>query len=49
VGLHIHHHKSFGADTIGQTMADVPSGLILTPNHETKDTKKESSAGNSLH
>jgi hypothetical protein len=25
--LHIHHHPSSGAGTIGQTVADVPSGL----------------------
>jgi hypothetical protein len=29
--LHIHHHLSSGAGTIGQLVADVPSGLSLTP------------------
>jgi hypothetical protein len=29
--LHIHHHLSSGAGTTGQTGADVPSGLSLTP------------------
>jgi hypothetical protein len=32
---HHHHHLSSGASTIGQTMADVPSGLGLTPPQET--------------
>jgi hypothetical protein len=30
------HHMSSGAGTIGQLVADVPSGLSLTPNQETK-------------
>jgi hypothetical protein len=30
------HHLSFGAGTIGQTMAAVPSGLSLTPTREAK-------------
>jgi hypothetical protein len=34
--LHIHHHLSSGAVTTGQTVADVPSGLSLTPPQETK-------------
>jgi hypothetical protein len=34
--LHIHHHLSSGAGTIGQTVADVPSGPSLTPPQETK-------------
>jgi hypothetical protein len=34
--LHIHHHLSSGAGTIGQLVADVPSGLSLTPPQETK-------------
>jgi hypothetical protein len=34
--LHIHHHLSFGAGTIGQTVAAVPSGLRLTPTQDTK-------------
>jgi hypothetical protein len=33
--LHIHHHLSSGAGTIGQLVADVPSGLSLTPFQET--------------
>jgi hypothetical protein len=33
--LHI-HHLSFGAGTIGEIEADVPSGLSLTPPQETK-------------
>jgi hypothetical protein len=36
--LHFHHHVSSGAGTIGQLVADVPSGLSLTPTHETKKT-----------
>jgi hypothetical protein len=34
--LHNHHHLSSGAGTIGQIVADVPSGLRLTPHQETK-------------
>jgi hypothetical protein len=34
--LHIHHHLSSGAGTTGQTVADVPSELSLTPPKETK-------------
>jgi hypothetical protein len=33
---HHHHHLSSGAGTIDQTVADVPSGLSLTPAQETK-------------
>jgi hypothetical protein len=33
--LHIHDHLSSGAGTIGQLVADVPSGLSLTPPQET--------------
>jgi hypothetical protein len=33
--VHIHHLSS-GAGTIGQLVADVPSGLSLTPSQETK-------------
>jgi hypothetical protein len=33
--LHIHHHLLSGAGMIGQIVADVPSGLILTPPKET--------------
>jgi hypothetical protein len=32
--LHIHHLPP-GAGTVGQTVADVPSGLSLTPLQET--------------
>jgi hypothetical protein len=32
--LHIHHHLSSRAGTIGQLVADVPSGHSLTPPHE---------------
>jgi hypothetical protein len=34
--LHIHHHLSSGAGTIGQLVADAPSGLSLTPPQGTK-------------
>jgi hypothetical protein len=34
--LHIHHILSSGTGTIGQLVADVPSGLSLTPPQETK-------------
>jgi hypothetical protein len=37
--LHIHYLSS-GASTIGQMVADVPSGLSLTPPQETKKKKK---------
>jgi hypothetical protein len=32
----LHTHLSSGAVTIGKLMADVPSGLSLTPSHETR-------------
>jgi hypothetical protein len=35
------HHLSSGAATIGQLVADVPSGLILTPPHEIKKNVSE--------
>jgi hypothetical protein len=38
--LHTHHHLSHGAGKIGQLVADVPSGLSLTPHQETKKKKK---------
>jgi hypothetical protein len=38
--LHIPHHLSSGAGTIGQTVADVPSGLSLTP-PQLKKSKRE--------
>jgi hypothetical protein len=34
------HHLSSGAGTIGQLVADVPSGLSLTPPQETKKKNK---------
>jgi hypothetical protein len=34
--LHTHHHLSSGAGTIGKILADIPSGLSLTPPQETK-------------
>jgi hypothetical protein len=34
--LHTHHHLSSGAGTVGQLVADVPSGRSLTPPSETK-------------
>jgi hypothetical protein len=37
----MHHHLSSGAGAIGQTVADVPSGLSLTPPQETKERKKK--------
>jgi hypothetical protein len=33
---HHHHHPSSGAATIGQKVADVPSGLSLIPAQEKK-------------
>jgi hypothetical protein len=39
--LHIHLLLSSGAGTIGQTVADVPSGLSLTPPRETKKRLSE--------
>jgi hypothetical protein len=34
--LHIYHHLSFGAGTIGQIPVGVRSGLSVTPSQETK-------------
>jgi hypothetical protein len=34
--LHIHHHLSSEGGTIGQLVADISSGLSLTPPQETK-------------
>jgi hypothetical protein len=34
--LYIRHHLSSGVGTTGQLVADVPSGLSLTPPQETK-------------
>jgi hypothetical protein len=34
--LDTHHHSSTGAGTLGKTVADVPSGLSLSPPRETK-------------
>jgi hypothetical protein len=36
-----HHHLPSGAGTIGQLVADVPSGLSLTPPQETNKKKKQ--------
>jgi hypothetical protein len=33
------HHLTSGAGTIGQLVADVPSGLSLTPPQEPKENK----------
>jgi hypothetical protein len=33
----LHTHLSSGADTIGQFVTDVPSGLSLTPPQETEE------------
>jgi hypothetical protein len=38
--LHIHYHLSSGAGTIDQIVADVPSGLSLTPPQEIKKKKE---------
>jgi hypothetical protein len=38
--FHTHHHPSSGARTIGQTVADVPSGLSVTP-PQGENNKKE--------
>jgi hypothetical protein len=38
--LHTHHHPSSGAGTIGQIVADVPSGLSLTPPQKTRKENK---------
>jgi hypothetical protein len=35
--LHTHHHLSSGAGTTGQLVAEVPSGLSLTPPQETSE------------
>jgi hypothetical protein len=35
------HDLSSGADTIDQLVADIPSGLSLTPPQEIKKTKKK--------
>jgi hypothetical protein len=38
--IHIYHHLSSMAGTIGQLVADVPNGSKLTPLHETKRKQK---------
>jgi hypothetical protein len=38
--LHIQHHLSSGVGRIGELVADVPSGLTLTPPEENKKIKK---------
>jgi hypothetical protein len=40
--LHTHHHPLSGANTVGQILADVPSGLSLTPLQDTKNNSKSS-------
>jgi hypothetical protein len=48
--LHIHHHLSIGAGTTGQLVADVPSGLSLTPpQKKLKKTTFYSSIHPSVH
>jgi hypothetical protein len=42
--LHTHHHLSSGAGTIGQLVADLPSGLSLTPPQETEKKKKKTTS-----
>jgi hypothetical protein len=37
--LHIHHHLSSGAGTIGKLVTDVPRGLSLAPPQESKKEK----------
>jgi hypothetical protein len=37
--FHIHHHLSSGAGTVGQLVADIPSGLSLTSPQEIKKLK----------
>jgi hypothetical protein len=37
--LYNHYHPSSGAGAVGQTVAEVPSGLSLTPPRETKTDK----------
>jgi hypothetical protein len=43
--LHFRHHLSFGAGTLGQTMADVPSRLSLTPPEEEEEEEEEEGEG----
>jgi hypothetical protein len=46
--LHTRHHLSSRAGTIGQLVADVPSGLSLTPPQETKLTSYPICTGGSI-
>jgi hypothetical protein len=39
--LHVHHHLSSEAGTMGQLLADVPSEFSLTPTQDTKKTTFE--------
>jgi hypothetical protein len=39
--LHIHYHITSSAGTIGQIVADVPSGLSLTQPQEFKNKNKK--------
>jgi hypothetical protein len=43
--LHTHHHLSSGAGTIGQLVADVPSGLSLTPPQGKEENAKGGRGG----
>jgi hypothetical protein len=43
--LHIHHHTSSEAGTIGQTVPTVPSGLSLIPPQEKKKREKKTKEG----
>jgi hypothetical protein len=36
--LHIHHYLSSGYRPLGQIVADVPSGLTLSPLHDIEET-----------
>jgi hypothetical protein len=47
--LHTHHHHlSSGTGTIGQTVADVPNGLSLTPTQETKKKSKSADLADNI-
>jgi hypothetical protein len=39
--LHIHHHLSSEADTLGQMVADIPSRLSLTSAEEEEEEEEE--------
>jgi hypothetical protein len=42
----LHTHLSSVVDTVGQLVADVPSGLSLNPPHENNKNKKNSTTKN---